>query len=191
MIKQLIEKAVTANKELVDALEKLSDVLGITNGSVFEGEHLRLTHELPDPGADYEASVDAMKIALKGKGKKKTGQAGLKNRAPGASMNIAKDTSLWPFETSRHSKREPSITIQKELKVMIGGSGKKGISRREIVAHIQTVLPPKMKKKENKNGFKSWKSSLGNLLRNYAAAGYLKCKLMTTNRADDIFTLGR
>ena len=191
MIAQLIQKAVTANKELVDAMEKLSNVLGITNGAVFEGEHLRLSH---DPAVAATEMVEALEdfqtkiVSTKPKAK---GQAGLKNRAPGSSMNRAKDPSLWPFEKPRHLKREPSLTIQKELKSMIGGSGKKGINRKEINNHIRKILPAYMKRKENKSGFKAWQSSLGNLLRNYTAAGYLRCVAQDTNRNHDLFTLGK
>ena len=191
MIAQLIQKAVTANKELVDALEKLSDVLGITNGTVFEGEHLRLTHDPASLTSNLGDALDELKPKLLKPKKRKTGQAGLKNRAPGASMNMAKDASLWPFETSRHSKREPSLTIQKELKSKIMAAGSKGITRREVIVHIGKTLPRRMKLKANKSGFKAWKSSLGNLLRNYAAAGYFDCKAMSTNRNEDVFTIGR
>lgn len=193
MIAQLIHKAVSANKELVDALEKLSDVLGITNGTVFEGEHLKLTHDPATATRNLANALGDLEIQLsppKTKGKKKTGQAGLKNRANGASMNKAKDKSIWPFETSRHLKREPSLTIQKELKASIGAAGSTGINRREITDHIGRILPPRMKRKENKSGFKAWKSSLGNLLRNYTAAGYLDCAAKDTNRNHDVFTLG-
>jgi len=193
MIAQLIQKCVSANRELVDALEKLSDVLGVTNGTLFEGEHLRLTHDPAVATSNLANALGELEIKLsppEKKGKKKTGQAGLKNRAKGASMNRAKDKSIWPFETDRHLKREPSLTIQKELKSIVEASGSTGINRREVVQHIKTILPAHMKRKENKSGFKAWKSSLGNLLRNYTAAGYLSCTATDTNRNHDVFTLG-
>jgi hypothetical protein len=194
MIAQLIHKAVTANKELVDALEKLSEVLGVTgNGTLFEGEHLRLTHDPAVATSNLVNALGELEIQLsppEKKGKKKTGQAGLKNRAKGASMNRAKDKSIWPFEKSRHLKREPSLTIQKELKSIIGASRSTGITRGELTDHIRTILPAHMKRKQNKSGFKAWQSSLGNLLRNYTAAGYLDCAATDTNRNHDVFTLG-
>jgi len=181
MIAQLIQKAVTANKELVDALEKLSEVLGVTtNGApVFEGEHIRITRELP------------AKVIPDPTGRKKSGQSQLKDRAKGASINVAKDPAKWPYETERTKiKREPSLTIQKELKLVIGMTRSTGITRAEIVKHIGKSLPAHMKRKANKSGFKAWKSSLGNLLRNYSAAGYLNCVQQDADRRNDLFTLG-
>lgn len=192
MIAKLIQKAVTANKELVDALEKLSEVLGVTtNGvSVFEGEHLRLSRPTETP-AESIGKDKAISHIPEPKQKRKTGQAGLKNRAEGASINAAEDPAIWPFETNRYKvEREPSLTIQKQVKEIVAASGSAGIIRREINSHIGQVLPAHMKRKANKAGFKAWKASLGNLLRNYAAAGYLNCEAQDTNRNNDLFTLG-
>lgn len=196
MIAQLIQKAVTANKELVDALEKLSDVLGITsNGSVFEGEHLKLTHDPAAATRNLTNALEDLETKLsptEQKQKRKSGQDKLKNRAKGASINVAKDPAIWPFETDGKYKvaREPSLTIQKQVKEIVAASGAGGIVRREINQHIGQVLPAHMKRQANKAGFKRWKASLGNLLRNYSAAGYLHCSAQDTNRANDLFTLG-
>ena len=189
MIAKLIQKAVHANRELIDALEKLSEVLGVTNGAIFEGEHLRLSHETETP--IQSIAKDKASIVFDEPTKRKGGQAILKNRAKGASINTAKDPAVWPYEIDRFKvKREPSLSIQKELKLVIGASGAVGITRREINKHIGQALPAHMKRKANKSGFKAWKGSLGNLLRNYSAAGYLNCQAQDTNRNNDLFTLG-
>ena len=197
MIAQLIQKAVTANKELVDALEKLSDVLGITNnGTVFEGEHIRLTHDPAAATSNLVKTLEELQTKLdpaEPKQKRKPGQGKLRNRAKGASINVAVDPAIWPFETTYRKykvAREPSLTIQKQVKEIVTASGSGGIVRREISAHIGQVLPAHMKRKANKQGFKQWKASLGNLLRNYSAAGYLHCSVQDTNRKNDLFTLG-
>jgi hypothetical protein len=178
MINQLIHKVIRANSEMAQALEQLAQIFGVDGISetVFEGQHLRL----------FTVPTNSVPKKKKRKG---GGSMSLSRRAEGASINVAADPKTWPFEQERHPKREPAFTIQKELKEYLKTAGKKGLERQQIFLHIGQFLPPKYKRNANKSGLKVWKSSLGNLLRNYSAAGYMNCERGET-KSKDVFTIG-
>lgn len=165
----MIAKAI---EDAIEALQVLQKVLGYKEQEGFAGEHFKLTPQL--------IQVESAPIESHPKAKKR--------RAKLAMMK-AIDPNVWPYERNGVIHREPSDMIQKELRAILR-SAKSGVSRGDIFKHIGHLVPPKYKKDKNRNGYAKWQSSLGNILRNYSATGYIDVKRKPgVDRSIDIFTI--
>ena len=165
--------------ELMTIFERFVKLFESSNGApavVHEGEHFKLT-ELP-------STPRAKRLTFK-KARKKVKAAYGEGKPV---MNVAKDPSVWPFESERGvgPKHKRSKAIQKTVKKILTGSPP--VSRTDLFKQVKMRMSSALRKElDNKGRFK-WEMTLGALLRNYSKAGYIM-RVRDANPDKETYTL--
>ena len=157
-------------REFVELIERLNVAFGGPIGErsvLFQGEHFTLSESTDTV---RELPTSKKKGKKKPKGQLKTGW---KRGSGQPVMNMAKDPSIWPFESGRKAgaRHERSRRVQSVFKKVLTGSSP--ISRAQAFRLVSKRLSAELREQKDDKGRFSWEMTLGALIRNYSKAGYL------------------